>query len=42
MRAGLDALDIDIGILFPDNLLLFATIPHIEYARAVSMPTTAG
>ena len=36
MRAGLDALNIDIGILFPDNLLLFATIPHIEYARAVS------
>lgn len=36
MRQGLDALNIDVGILFPDNLLLFATIPHIEYARAVS------
>ena len=36
MRQGLDALGIDLGILYPKNLLLFATIPHIEYARAVS------
>ncbi len=36
MRAGLDALDIAIGILFPDNLLLFAPIPQIEYATALA------
>ncbi len=36
MRAGLDALDIAVGILFPDNLLLFAPIPQIEYATALA------
>lgn len=36
MREGLSALKIDIGVLFPDNLLLFAPIPHIEYATALS------
>ncbi|MCC6312450.1 MAG: amidohydrolase [Thermomicrobiales bacterium] len=36
MRDGLSALGIDIGILFPDNLLLFAPIPNIEYATALS------
>jgi predicted TIM-barrel fold metal-dependent hydrolase len=32
MRHGLDELGIDIGILFPDHMLLFAAIPNIEYA----------
>lgn len=36
MREELSGLGIDIGILFPDNLLLFAPIPHIEYATALS------
>lgn len=36
MREGLSALGIDIGILFPDNMLLFAAIPHIEYAIELS------
>jgi predicted TIM-barrel fold metal-dependent hydrolase len=36
MREELSELGIDIGILFPDNLLLFAPIPHIEYATALS------
>jgi predicted TIM-barrel fold metal-dependent hydrolase len=36
MREGLSALGIDIGILFPDNMLLFAPIPHIEYATELS------
>ena len=36
MRTELTALGIDIGILFPDNLLLFAPLPQIEYATALS------
>lgn len=36
MRDELDALGIDYGILMPDNLLLFATLPNIEYATALS------
>jgi predicted TIM-barrel fold metal-dependent hydrolase len=36
MRAGLDALGIDVGILFPDNLLCFAPLPNPEYATALS------
>ncbi|MGH2533428.1 MAG: amidohydrolase family protein [Thermomicrobiales bacterium] len=36
MRDGLSALGIDVGILFPDHLLLFAPIPNIEYATALS------
>ncbi|MGN6565575.1 MAG: amidohydrolase family protein [Thermomicrobiales bacterium] len=36
MRAGLDPLGIDLGVLFPDNFLLFAPIPHIEYATELS------
>ena len=36
MREGLSALGIDIGVLFPDHLLLFAPIPNIEYAVALS------
>jgi predicted TIM-barrel fold metal-dependent hydrolase len=36
MRDGLSALGIDIGVLFPDHLLLFAPIPNIEYAVALS------
>ena len=36
MREELSALSIDIGIIFPDNLLLFAPIPNIEYATALS------
>ncbi len=36
MRQGLDDLGIDLGILFPDNLLLFAVLPHVEYATELS------
>jgi uncharacterized protein len=36
MREELSGLGIDVGILFPDNMLLFAPIPHIEYATALS------
>jgi predicted TIM-barrel fold metal-dependent hydrolase len=36
MREGLSALGIDVGVLFPDHLLLFAPIPHVEYATALS------
>ncbi|MGH2560536.1 MAG: amidohydrolase family protein [Thermomicrobiales bacterium] len=36
MRDGLSALGIDVGVLFPDHLLLFAPIPNIEYATALS------
>jgi len=36
MRESLSALSIDVGVLFPDNMLLFAPIPHIEYATALS------
>jgi predicted TIM-barrel fold metal-dependent hydrolase len=36
MRAGLAALGIETAVLFPDHLLLFATIPHPEYALELS------
>ena len=36
MRDGLSALGIEVGILFPDNMLLFAALPNIEYATALS------
>jgi hypothetical protein len=36
MRAELTELGIDIGILFPDHMLLFAAIPNAEYATALS------
>jgi len=36
MRDELDALGIDYGILLPDHLLKFATLPNIEYATALS------
>ena len=32
MRNALSGLEIDIGILFPDHMLLFAAIPNAEYA----------
>jgi predicted TIM-barrel fold metal-dependent hydrolase len=37
MRRGLDELGIDVGVLFPDHMLLFAGLPHIEYATALSL-----
>jgi predicted TIM-barrel fold metal-dependent hydrolase len=36
MRKGLDDLDIEVGIIFPDHLLLFAALPNREYATALS------
>lgn len=36
MRQGLAELGIETGILFPDHLLLFATIPNIEYATELA------
>jgi predicted TIM-barrel fold metal-dependent hydrolase len=36
MRAELSELGIDIGILFPDHMLLFAAIPNAEYAVALA------
>ena len=36
MRAELSVIGVDVGVLFPDNLLLFAPIPNIEYAVALS------
>lgn len=36
MREELDALNIDIGIMFPDNLLLIATLPQKDYAAALA------
>lgn len=36
MRRALSELEIDIGILFPDHMLLFAAIPNIEYATFLS------
>jgi len=36
MRRELDELGIDVGILFPDHLLLFAALPNREYAMALS------
>jgi predicted TIM-barrel fold metal-dependent hydrolase len=36
MRQALDDLDIDVGVLFPDHLLLFAAIPNAEYATTLS------
>jgi predicted TIM-barrel fold metal-dependent hydrolase len=36
MRQGLAELGIEQAVLFPDHLLLFATIPHAEYALELS------
>ena len=36
MRSALSELEIDIGILFPDHMLLFAAIPNIEYSVALA------
>jgi predicted TIM-barrel fold metal-dependent hydrolase len=36
LREELDAIDIDYGILIPDHLLLFALLPNMEYAIALS------
>lgn len=36
MRDELDALGVDYGILLPDHLLLFATLPNIDYATCLS------
>lgn len=36
MREQLDALGIDVGVLFPDHLLLLATFPQREYAAAIA------
>lgn len=36
MREELSKLEIDIGILFPDNLLLLALFPQREYAAALA------
>jgi uncharacterized protein len=36
MRAELSELEIDVGILFPDHMLLFASIPNIEYSVALA------
>lgn len=36
MKEELAEIGIDGGVLFPDNLLLFAPIPHVEYATALS------
>lgn len=36
MRQDLDELGVDIGILFPDHLLLLATLPKADYAVALA------
>ncbi len=36
MRDELAAISVDIGILFPDNLLLMAQLPNAEYAAALA------
>jgi len=36
MRAEVTVLGIDAGVIFPDHLLLFAPLPHIEYATELS------
>jgi uncharacterized protein len=36
MRAELDAIGVDIGILFPDHLLTLALLPNRDYAAAVA------
>ena len=36
MQAELSELGIGTGIIFPDNMLLFAPLPNIEYATALS------
>jgi uncharacterized protein len=36
MREELDLLGIDDGILIPDNMLVFATLPNADYATALS------
>ena len=35
MRADLDGMSINIGVMFPDNLLLIATLPDVDYAAAL-------
>ena len=35
MRADLDDMSINIGVMFPDNLLLIATLPDVDYAAAL-------
>jgi len=35
MREELDAISVDIGILFPDHLLLMAQLPNADYAAAL-------
>ena len=42
MRSELDALSIDVGVIFPDHLLKIATLPNASYASAIARPTTAG
>lgn len=36
MRGALNEIGVDIGILFPDHMLLMAAIPNIEYASFLS------
>ena len=36
MREELNAISVDIGILFPDHLLLMAQLPNADYAAAVA------
>jgi predicted TIM-barrel fold metal-dependent hydrolase len=36
LREGLDLLGIDDAIMLPDHLLLFATLPHVEWATELS------
>jgi predicted TIM-barrel fold metal-dependent hydrolase len=36
LREELDGLSVDIGILFPDNLLRLAILPQVEYATALA------
>lgn len=36
MREELSAIGIDVGVIFPDNLLLMATFPQREYAAAMA------
>ncbi len=35
MRTELSSIGVDVGILFPDNMLLMAPIPMVEYATAL-------
>lgn len=36
MREELSAIGVDIGVIFPDNLLLFAPVPNVEVAVAIA------